>query len=81
MVGMIFDTLTYVETFYKSYAHEVGFSVRVGQDKKKNDKILFKRYCCSREGYRQESIKKVSGEFEKKRKSPNVLSGTYCCQV
>ena len=66
VVGMIFDTLTDVETFYKSYAHEVGFSVRVGQHKKENDEILFKRYCCSREGYRQESVKKVSGESGKK---------------
>jgi hypothetical protein len=52
MVGMIFDTLSDVENFYKSYAHNVGFSVRVGQHKKENDEILFKRYCCSREGYR-----------------------------
>jgi hypothetical protein len=50
-VGMIFDTLTDVEIFYKSYAHEVGFSARVDQQKE-NDEILFKRYCCSREGYR-----------------------------
>ncbi|BAF25223.1 Os09g0446400 [Oryza sativa Japonica Group] len=41
MVGMIFDTLTDVEKFYKSYAHKAGFSVRVahivvklGSDKK-----------------------------------------------
>ena len=42
MVGMIFDTLTEVENFYKSYAHEAGFSVRVGQHKKQNEQILFK---------------------------------------
>jgi hypothetical protein len=33
-VGMVFDTLTDVERFYKSYAHENGFNVRVGQHKK-----------------------------------------------
>jgi len=78
---MIFDTLTDVETFYKSYAHEVGFSVRVGQHKKENDEILFKRYYCSREGYRQESVKKVSGESGKKRKSPNVMESRCGCQA
>uniref|UniRef100_A0A0E0F3Z3 MULE transposase domain-containing protein n=1 Tax=Oryza meridionalis TaxID=40149 RepID=A0A0E0F3Z3_9ORYZ len=50
MVGMIFDTLTDVEKFYKSYAHEARFSVRVSQHKKQNEEILFKRYYCSREG-------------------------------
>ncbi|KAG2538046.1 hypothetical protein PVAP13_9NG390273 [Panicum virgatum] len=49
-IGMIFDTLKDVEKFYKSYAHDVGFSVRVGQHKKANEEILFKRYYCSREG-------------------------------
>ena len=53
---MIFDTLKDVEEFYKSYAHEVGFSVRVGQHKKGNEEILFKRYYCSREGFRMENM-------------------------
>jgi hypothetical protein len=57
MVGMIFDTLTYVENFYKSYAHEASFSVHVDQHKKQNEEILFKRYYCSREGYRKERKK------------------------
>ncbi|XP_012700008.1 circumsporozoite protein-like [Setaria italica] len=43
VVGMMFDTLTDVEKFYKSYAHEASFFVRVGQHKKQNDEILFKR--------------------------------------
>ena len=42
VVGMMFDTLIDVEKFYKSYAHEAGFSIRVGQHKKQNDEILFK---------------------------------------
>jgi hypothetical protein len=80
MIGMIFDTLIEVENFYKSYAHEVGFSVRVGQQKKENDEILFKRYCCLREGYRQESVKKVSGQSGKK-KSPNVMETRCSCEA
>jgi len=58
IVGMMFDTLTDVDKFYKPYAHEAGFSVRVGQHKKQNDEILFKRYYCSREGYRKENVQK-----------------------
>ena len=41
VVGMMFDTLTDVEKLYRSYAHEAGFSVHVGQHKKQNDEILF----------------------------------------
>ena len=66
MVGTIFDTLTDVEIFYKSYAHEAGFSIRVGQHKKQNEEILFKRFCCSRAGYRKEIVQDVSDQSGKK---------------
>ncbi len=72
MVGMIFDTLTDVEKFYKSYAHEAGFSVRVGQHKKQNEEILFKRYYCSREGYIKERVKDVSDESGKKKERHHI---------
>ncbi|XP_066354433.1 protein FAR1-RELATED SEQUENCE 5-like [Miscanthus floridulus] len=81
MVGMIFDTLTDVEKFYKSYAHEASFSIRVGQHKKQNDEILFKRYYCSREGYRKENIKNVIDESEKKRKTHNVMESKCGCEA
>jgi hypothetical protein len=45
---MAFDTLTDVENFYKAYAHEVGFSVRVGQHKKQKEEILFNRNVSER---------------------------------
>jgi len=66
VVGMMFDTLIDVEKFYKSYAHEAGFFVHVGQHKKPNDEILFKRYYCSREGYIKENDKNVIDESGKK---------------
>jgi hypothetical protein len=67
-VGMIFDALAVanVEKFYKSYAHDNGFTVRVGQHKKGNDAILFKRYYCARERYRKGSVKDVRDEVGKK---------------
>ena len=78
---MIFDTLKDLEEFYKSYAHEVCFSVRVGQHKKGNEEILFKRYYCSREGYRKENVTNVSDESGKKRKTHNVMETRCGCQA
>jgi len=67
MVGMIFDTLTYEEKFYKSYAHDAGFSVLIGQQKKRMEEVLIKRYLCSREGYRKEEDNNVIGAFGKRK--------------
>jgi hypothetical protein len=51
IVGMTFDSLEEVEEFYKLYAHECGFSVRIGVQGKKSDVIEHKRFVCSREGF------------------------------
>ena len=42
VVGMTFDSIADVERFYKDYAHDVGFSVSIGQQKKENEEILTK---------------------------------------
>jgi len=78
VVGMIFDTLTDVENFYKSYAHDAGFSVRVGQHKKQDEEIFYQRYCCSREGYRKERIEVISPKKRKTSKSKETRCG---CQA
>ena len=78
---MTFDTLTNVENFYKSYAHKVGFSVRVGQHKKGNEEILIKRYYCSREGFRKKNITKLLMNLGKKRKTHNVMETRCGCQA
>jgi hypothetical protein len=83
---MIFDSLADVKRFYKSYAHENGFGVRVGQHKKGNEEILFKQYYCAREEYRRESVKDVTVESGKKEDTKCVgnqmwLSGTYSCET
>ena len=71
-----------MEEFYKLFAHEVGFSVRVGQHKKKgNEEILFKRYYCSREGFRKENITKLLMNLGKKRKTHNVMETRCGCQA
>jgi hypothetical protein len=53
IVGMIFDDIDYVEKFYKSYAHHVGFGVRVRQHKKLEDDIVtWKSFLCDRQGFK-----------------------------
>jgi hypothetical protein len=81
MVGMIFDSLTDVEKFYKSYAHDIGFSVRVGQQKKGNEEVLYKRYYCSREGYSKGNVTNANDESEKKRKTPKLMETRCGCSA
>jgi hypothetical protein len=50
-VGMSFDSLEAVENFYKTYAHEGGFAVRIGAQIKVLDVVENKRFLCSRQGF------------------------------
>ena len=51
-VGMTFEGLEGVEKFYMAYAHNVGFGVRIGQQKKIENKVVrTKRFMCNREGF------------------------------
>ncbi|KAL6640689.1 hypothetical protein ACP70R_021812 [Stipagrostis hirtigluma subsp. patula] len=51
-VGMQFETLVGAEMFYRVYAIEVGFDVRIGQTKKVGGVVTWKRFYCSKEGER-----------------------------
>ncbi|KAG2595886.1 hypothetical protein PVAP13_5KG116587 [Panicum virgatum] len=79
-IGMIFDTLRHVEDFYKSYAHDASFSVRIGQQKKQNEEILIKWYLCSREVYKKEDEKNVTDASGNKR-THNVMEKRCGCQA
>jgi hypothetical protein len=58
---MTFEGLEAVEKFYKHYAHESGFGVRVGQQKKIENKVVrTKRYMCNREGFKSEKANEDS---------------------
>ncbi|XP_048561012.1 protein FAR1-RELATED SEQUENCE 5-like [Triticum urartu] len=78
-VGMAFEGLEAVEEFYKSYAHHVGFGVRVGQQKKLNKEVVrTKRFMCSREGFRTEKNKETkdpSNQSKKSRKNTTTRCG------
>jgi hypothetical protein len=68
-----------VEEFYKAYAHDAGFSVRVGQQKKGNEEVLFKRYYCSQEGFTKEKVPATSDESRRKRKPPKLMETRCGC--
>lgn len=49
--GMSFDDVESAEKFYKEYAHETGFSVRIGQKRFDSNGVLkWKRFLCARAG-------------------------------
>lgn len=52
-VGMSFDSIMEVEEFYKEYAHEGGFSVRIGSQNVLFGEIMNKRFLCSRNGFKK----------------------------
>ncbi|KAL6615129.1 hypothetical protein ACP70R_037399 [Stipagrostis hirtigluma subsp. patula] len=66
-LGMVFDTWQQGEAFYKNYAHHVGFSVRKASHHKGDGGVLvWKRFFCSRQGWRKQ--KEIMDEQCKKRK-------------
>ncbi len=80
-VGMEFPDLSSVEKFYKKYAHDARFGVRIGQYKKVDDVVVWKRFYCQREGFRSEGEKKSTENpllDIKKRKYDQKLSRCGC---
>jgi hypothetical protein len=53
---MSFDSLEAVEEFYKTYAHEGGFVVRIGSQTKVLDMVEVenKMFVCTRQGFSEE---------------------------
>ena len=52
---MTFTDVESAKEFYKRYAHHVGFSVRVGQHKVVDGVVLYKRFFCAKEGFRDDN--------------------------
>lgn len=77
VVGMIFDSLHAVEDFYKTYAHAIGFSVRVGAQSKVLDVIQNKRFLCSRQGLAKKHLRGIFAPSENSKK-PKKCSETRC---
>jgi hypothetical protein len=58
-LGMSFDSIKDVEEFYKSYAHDEGFSIRIGPQNLAIDEVINKRFMCSRPGFKK--MKETNG--------------------
>jgi hypothetical protein len=61
VVGMSFDSIKYVEQFYKSYAHKVRFSVRISPQHLFLDEVVSKKFLCSRQGFKKTNASVVEG--------------------
>ncbi|KAF5194972.1 Far1-related sequence [Thalictrum thalictroides] len=63
--GMEFDSLHQAFLFYNEYAAIVGFSVRKDKTRKSNvdGSYLFRRFCCSKEGYPRNNRENVNEGF------------------
>jgi hypothetical protein len=50
--GMLFDDVDAAQDIYKEYAHNIGFSIRIGHQRyDDNGVVQWKRFLCAREGY------------------------------
>ena len=75
-VGMTFEGLEAVEKFYKAYAHQSGFGVCIGQQKKIENKVVrTKRFMCNREGFKSKDIKEINDPLRKRRKQTDTRCG------
>ena len=75
-MGMAFEGLEALEKFYKAYAHESGFGVRIGQQKKIDNKVVrTKRFMCNREGFKSKDSKEIDDPLKKRRKQTNTRCG------
>ncbi|KAF6152182.1 hypothetical protein GIB67_019404 [Kingdonia uniflora] len=56
-VGMEFESHHKAFLFYNAYARFLGFTVRKDKTRKSNidGSLLFRRFCCSKEGYRRKN--------------------------
>ncbi|PIA57245.1 hypothetical protein AQUCO_00600169v1 [Aquilegia coerulea] len=68
-VGMEFESHHKAFLFYNAYARVLGFIVRKDKTRKSNidGSLLFRRFCCSREGYRRTNNENDNNESKQVR--------------
>jgi len=55
---VLFNNAESAKKFYKDYAHDLGFSIRTGQQRLDGNGVVeWKRFLCSRAGYRKKRKK------------------------
>lgn len=71
-LDMEFDSEDDARNFYNAYAKQTGFSIRVNSyyRSKKDNSIISREFCCSKEGFRRERrAKRDSGDDAKSRRA------------
>ncbi|KAL4651798.1 hypothetical protein ACB092_01G187500 [Castanea dentata] len=80
-LGMEFTSEDDARNIYNAYAKQIGFSVRVNSyyRSKKDNLIISREFCCSKEGFRRESHGKRidSGDDMKRRRARPITREGY----
>ncbi|XP_050217789.1 protein FAR1-RELATED SEQUENCE 5-like [Mercurialis annua] len=77
-VGMKFDNEENVYTFYKSYAHKLGFSVRKQYVHRVDGQVRRRTFCCSRQGQKGVDKRSEQVKFEHPISRVNCLAQMTC---
>jgi hypothetical protein len=67
-----------VEEFYKAYAHNVGFSVRIGQKKCVDDVVVWRRFLCAKAGFRTKKEEECKKDLKGKKIRTHARKITRC---
>ena len=80
-VGMVFDDIASVLEFYRTYAHNVGFAVRLRQQRVVDNVLQWKCFLCAKDGFRPEKGMVVVEASKKRRKVKLTRCGceAYIC--
>ncbi|KAF5748944.1 FAR1-related sequence 5 [Tripterygium wilfordii] len=80
VLGMEFNSEDDARNFYTSYANQTGFNIRVNSyyRSKKDNSIISREFCCSKEGFRREKQARktnLGGETKRRRARPITREG------
>ncbi|XP_010259175.1 PREDICTED: protein FAR1-RELATED SEQUENCE 5-like isoform X2 [Nelumbo nucifera] len=67
--------------FYNAYAKQMGFSIRVNSyyRSKKDNSIISREFCCSKEGYRREKrVRKIDSSDDTKKRRARPITREGC---
>ncbi|XP_024928240.3 protein FAR1-RELATED SEQUENCE 5 [Ziziphus jujuba] len=80
-LGMEFTSEEDARNFYNAYAKQTGFSIRVNSyyRSKKDNSIISREFCCSKEGFRRERrAKRVDSGDDAKRRRARPITREGC---
>lgn len=78
---MTFESMEEVEKFYKAYAHNVGFTVRIGQKRVVDNVVTWRHFLCGKSGFqtkKEEEASKDSNEGKKIRTHARKITRCGC---